>query len=77
MKPETMTLIQFCERTGIHHTVAARGFTEGKLPGIKIGRYYHIRIEWVERWERGESGFWSQQPTYQLETDNPYIRRAV
>ena len=47
MKPDTMTFMQFCERTGIHHTVAARGFTEGKLPGIKIGRYYHILLEWV------------------------------
>lgn len=71
-----MNVVQFCNRTGMDPKIAARGFAEGKLPGVKIGRHYYIRLEWVERWERGLDGFWSPNPTTRNVPENPYIRTA-
>lgn len=47
--PRRLTILEFCERTGLDPRKAAQGFKEGKLPGIKIGRYYLIYETWIEQ----------------------------
>ena len=73
-EPEVLTLVQLSRRLRCSQSNAARGIAEGKLPGVKVGGRYLIRREWVERFERGESGFWS--PTGHTKLASPFIRHA-
>ena len=58
-RPERMTLNELAERFGVHRSSVAELIASGKGPGVKIGRNYLIFREAVERFERGELGFWS------------------
>jgi excisionase family DNA binding protein len=82
MKPKTprvnspfMTMVELAERWQLHHSTVARGIREGKLPGVKIGGRYLIRIEWVERFERGEAGFWTPTGEHVIRPTSPFIKR--
>jgi excisionase family DNA binding protein len=81
-KPERMSLKELAAHLGYDHTTIAALIEAGKGPGIKVGSRFLILTEWVERWQRGEPGFWSHgiagtTPIEPTAPSHPFIRRTA
>lgn len=57
--PDMVSLNDFCAQLGVARTTGAELIASGRGPGLKVGRRYIIRRQWVEAWLDGRHGFWS------------------
>lgn len=62
------------ERLGVTVKTVYRMAQTGQGPVQRIGRKYYSRVEWIERYKRGEPGFWSATPHYNPE---PYVNKFL
>jgi excisionase family DNA binding protein len=53
---ETITLNEAAERLGVHYMTAYRYVRTGRLPAVKVGSEWRVRVEDVEAMRSGASG---------------------
>lgn len=66
------------EHLGVTVKTVYRMAQTGQGPVQRIGRKYYSRAEWIDRYKRGEPGFWSATPHYNPEPyRNPFLKRIA
>jgi hypothetical protein len=66
------------EHLGVTVKAVYRMAQTGQGPVQRIGRKYYSRVEWIDRYKRGEPGFWSATPHHNPEPyRNPFLKRVA
>jgi excisionase family DNA binding protein len=53
MSEKLLTPEQLAERWDVKKSQVYRLAREGRIPVVKIGKYYRFRVDAIERWENG------------------------
>jgi hypothetical protein len=78
---ERVTLTDAAKELAMDHATLSRLLRVGKGPGVWHEGYVFITREWLDRYKRGDVGFWSvgiaAMPTPEaIPVESPFVKRA-
>ena len=62
-RKQTMTLEDAAKRLEMGPLALRQLIKDGKGPGVVSGTHYHIRISWIEKFEKGEPFYTVPNPS--------------
>lgn len=70
-----MNVEEIASELGVSRNTVYRALELGQLPARRVSTRWLVRKEWMDRWLRGEPGFWSGQDGSSTVVGSPFVRR--